>query len=113
MADGDRIIIDQWAQEVKDTKILTVFPTPRLVRSRWGPIFIAAIKTFNTLSALHKLGVTLKEADQPPDSEGFKDGGANIQFDFSGGDTSFKFRDKVHGPDNRSAEYTFTDLHVP
>ena len=93
------VIIDQWVQEVKDTKILTVFPTPRLVRSRWGPIFTTAINTFNLLSELHKLGVTLKKADQPPDSEGFKDGGANIQFDFSGGDTSFKFRNKVRPPD--------------
>jgi|RhiMetdeSRZDD1v2_1073273.scaffolds.fasta_scaffold183707_3 hypothetical protein len=98
MAD-DGVIIDQWVQEVKDTAVLTVFPTPRLVRSRWGPIFTTAITTFNTLSGLHKLGVTLKEADQPPDSEGFKDGGANIQFDFSGGDTSFKFRGTIHPPD--------------
>ena len=97
MAD-DGVIIDQWVQEVKDTAVLTVFPTPRLVRSRWGPIFTTAITTFNTLSGLHKLGVTLKEADQPPDSEGFKDGGANIQFDFSGGDTSFKFRGTIHPP---------------
>ena len=51
---GTRVVVDQWLQDIKDTKQLTVFPTPRLVRSRWGPIFDRALDKFNELSTRHK-----------------------------------------------------------
>jgi hypothetical protein len=88
----NRVIIDQWIQAIKDTKELTVFPTPRLKTSRWFQIFKDAIVEFNRLSDFHKLGVKLRQTDEPPDTEGLLDGGANVQFDFSGSMPQFRFR---------------------
>jgi len=85
--------IDQWIEEVKVRHILSVFPTERLRRSRWGPIFDGARDKFNELSAKHKLGVKLETANDPPAREGFLDGGADVQFDFTGIPfPSFRFR---------------------
>jgi hypothetical protein len=85
--------IDQWLQAIKDRRGLDVCPTPRLKASRWGPVFDRAIDTFNDLSTAHRLGVTLHKSDKLPDTEGLKDGGADVQFDFTGtGTPRYRFR---------------------
>ena len=105
---GTRVVVDQWLQDIKDTKQLTVFPTPRLVRSRWGPIFDRALDKFNELSTTHKLVVKLTRADGPPDSEKGQEGGANVQFDYSGSVPRYRFNGEEHTPDE---PFSATEIH--
>lgn len=77
-----------WDDRIKnrDPKQLTIFVAPR-VNKPWRRAFDAALKTFNQLSAHHRLGVTMAESQTQPAPDG--DGGADVQFDMGNGDLTF------------------------
>ena len=86
-----------WESAVRKTKQLTVFPTDELIKSAaWGATFFKrTLETFNTLSNVNKLGVTLRKGDSAPDPDG--NGGADVQLDVSNGSHSFKFQGNQTG----------------
>jgi hypothetical protein len=77
-----------WDDKIRsrNPKQLTIFVAPRL-NKLWRRAFDDALKTFNTLSATHRLGVTMVETSTKPDADG--DGGADVQFDMGKGDLTY------------------------
>jgi hypothetical protein len=83
-----------WVPAVKNSKQLTVFAGPGLMRApAWGgTLFKKVIDEFNRLSVVNKLKVTLVESKTPPDPD--NDGGANVQIEVSVGTHTFTVEGK-------------------
>jgi hypothetical protein len=81
-----------WLDAVRATGKLSVFLHDSLDRSSWGTVFKSALSELNTLSARHKLGVTMVQSGDPPDDNG---GGSNVQVEVPKGQPEFTiFGDK-------------------
>jgi hypothetical protein len=81
-----------WEDPIKKNKQLTVFPASNVTSGTWSSVFTNALKEFNRLSSLLKLGVTLAQSSTAPDSKGEQ--GANVQFSIASGKASFKAFDQ-------------------
>lgn len=97
-----------WEDGIKNRKVkqLTVFVAPDLSKP-WRRAFDDALKTFNSLSKTHKLGVTMvAPADaKKPDPDG--EDGADVQFDMGKGDITFT----ALGQDFLIKNFSGTDMH--
>jgi len=97
-----------WEDSVKNRnpKQLTIFVAPTLSKP-WRRAFDDALKTFNHLSQVHRLGVTMTAPANATKPEPDGDGGADVQFDTGSGDLAYT----AFGQDFELKNFSGRDMH--
>jgi hypothetical protein len=83
--------VTPWVDEVKNRKVLTIFPTQKVTNNAsWLQTFTAAIADFNKISTSSTLGVTFASPPGVTRPDPVGDGGAEVQFDLGSGQLEYE-----------------------